>query len=176
MKTSTFLTAMLAGAAVCALSTAPALAGAPNIHVSAIFKTPVRLNSGMAHFKTNMAARSPHNASTFTSSISLAGTVTSHFNGLLYAYTWYTKNTAGKCVQPKKQKQKYTKPLPKKTAKVTAATTVSGNPCGTGNFTYFGPSYQVLKAPANVTFSGKLTAKKFYGDNLVLNEAVSITQ
>ncbi|HTT82921.1 MAG TPA: hypothetical protein VMF67_05540 [Rhizomicrobium sp.] len=167
MKTSTLLTTMLAGAAVCALSTAPALAS-PNIHMSTILKAPLRLNSGM-HFKSNTAE--PKGGTNYTTTVTFSGSVSSHFKGLLFAESWYTTTTNGKCVQPKKEKQKYTK---SKTGKIKAATTTSTNPCATGTFTYYGPDY-TASAKGKGNFKGKLSAKKFYGYNLLLNENVNLT-
>src|SRR5579862_9720581 len=166
MKTSTVLASMLAGAAACAIATAPALAS-PGIHLSTVN------NKAVSHFKTNMSLNRPHNTGSFTTTVVISGSVSSHFSGLLYAYTWYTRNSAGQCVQPKKQKQKYTKPS-KKVGKVAAGSTTATNPCGTGDFTYLGPVF-TAKGAGNGSFTGKLTAKKFYGSNLLLNEDVTLT-
>jgi len=162
MKTSTVLASMLAGAAACALATAPALAS-PSIHVTGVSNHPL-------HFKTNTTARAPHLASTFTSTVNITGSVSSSFSGLLYAYTWYTQTSGGKCVQPKKQKQKYKKV---KNGTVVPGSTTSTNPCGTGNFKYFGPIYTAGN-PGRSSFKGTLTAKNFYGYHLILKENVSL--
>lgn len=168
MKTSTIITTMLAGVAACALSTAPALAGAPNIHLAGIFKTPGRINT---HAKTVTGTRAPHaGTSNLTSTVDLTYSVSSHYDALLFAYTWY-RITNSKCVQPTNQKQKYTKA---KAAKIKKGSSSSANPCGTGNFTYLGPVYKVKKATKPADFKGKLTAADFYGQNLLLNENVTV--
>ena len=165
MKTSTLLTSMLAGAAACALATAPAVAS-PNIHLSLMSKAPL-------HFKTNTTIRAPHNTTTFSTTVDISGSVSSHFSGLLFAYTWYTRNSAGVCVQPAKQRQSYKFPRRNPNGSAVPGSTVASNPCGTGNFTYFGPIYTAgFVGPAK--FKGKLKAKNFYGENLVLKEVVTL--
>jgi hypothetical protein len=172
MKTGTVLSTMLAGAAACALSTAPALAAhAPNIHLTGIFKTPLKVTSGVNHFKTDM--RNPKGVTHFTSTIDLSSAVSTAFSGLLYAYTWESHTSGGKCIQPSNQKQKYTKPA---IGKVKGTTTVSENSCGTGDFTYYGPDFTNKKAQkGKANFTGTLTAKKYYGYDLLLNEDVTLT-
>ena len=165
MKSGTLITTMLAGAAVCALSTAPALAAhAPGIHLAGMYKTAMRVTTG--HSKTAMHEGTK--AVNYTSTVDLSGTLSSGFNGLLYAYTWQTTS----CAQPPNQKQKYTKPA---IGKVKGTTTVSTNSCG-GTSTYFGPDFtNKHHATGNASFTGTLLAKKFEGYNLLLNENVTLT-
>jgi hypothetical protein len=177
MKTTTLLTTMLAGAAVCALSTAPATA-APNIHL-AIAKNGVAKAMGFG--KTVIRDQKPHNNSTVTATQTVTFSAadyseTGHLGQptLLWAETWYATTKKGKCVQPKKQDQDF--PKKTKAAKIKTGTTTAGNPCATGNFTYFGPVYTLKSKTATYdSFSGVLTANKFkvkgYNTyNLTLNE------
>jgi hypothetical protein len=158
---------MLAGAAVCALSTAPALAAhTPGIHLAGMFKTAMKVTTGINHSKTAMHEATK--AVNFTSTVDLSGTISSGFNGLLYAYTWQTAS----CATPPNQKQKYSKPA---IGKVKGTTTVSENSCG-GTSTFFGPDFTNKKhQTGNASFTGTLSAKKFEGYNLLLNENVTLT-
>lgn len=170
MKTSTLLTTMLAGAAVCALSTAPAFAAhAPSIHL-ALFNKSMAKVARIGFAKTNIKDLRPHNTSTInftetlTFSFTQALTATQFVNNpiLLWAETWYAQTSGGKCIQPPKQKQKFSKAT-LKGAKVKTASTTSTNPCGTGNFVYLGPTYE-LKAKHGTgadSFTGNLTTKKW---------------
>ncbi|HTT85110.1 MAG TPA: hypothetical protein VMF67_16660 [Rhizomicrobium sp.] len=152
MKTRALLTTMLAGASVCAISTAAALAAPPNIHMSAIFETPVRLDTGVVHFKTNMADRIAHNASTITTTVTLTGTISSDFSGLLYAFAPYSVNKSGKCVQPT-VKQTYSKPM---NGKVRPETVEAKCPTGKGRIKYYGPHYKVTNHDASSdSFTGE---------------------
>ena len=165
MKTSTILTTMLAGAAVCALSTAPALAGAPNIHV-AIAKGGIATLRSLG-MKTNIPALKGHNASTvtistfigsFSASISETGFLGNPVQ--LWGDTWYG-TTGGVCVQPKKEK--YKGKGTKRISKVKGGVEQSTDFCtGTGTWNYVGPEYTLKSATAtsdNIT--GAVRAKKF---------------
>jgi hypothetical protein len=156
---------MLAGAAVCALSTAPALAAhAPGIHLSGMFKTAMKFTTN--HSKTAM--HEAGKAVNYTSTVDISGSVSSGFSGLLYAYTWQTAS----CATPPNQKQKYSKPA---VGKVKGTTTVATNSCG-GQSTYYGPDFTNKKhQTGNASFTGTLLAKKFEGYNLLLNENVTLT-
>jgi hypothetical protein len=107
MKNSTVLATMLAGAAACALSTTPALADqAPNIHWS-MYNAPIRLNSGVNHFKTTHNAHTGKLFTTFTSTFSnvvasnIAATDVA-FQPITGSYwTWYAKSSSGACKSTK---------------------------------------------------------------------------
>jgi hypothetical protein len=163
MKSSTLITTLLAGAAVCALSVAPALAAhTPNIHV-AIAKKSMASVKAIGFAKTNISDRAPHNATTETLTFTGSFTATQFVNNplLLWAETWYA-TSGGKCIQPAKQKQKFGKPV-LKGAKVKTASVTSTNPCGTGDFVYLGPTYELKTKHGSgaESFTGNLTAKKW---------------
>jgi hypothetical protein len=145
----TLLSTMLASVAVCALSTAPALAEshAPNIHVSFLNKSPMRVKS-LGFAKTDIKDLNPsktvtHVTQTVTFTGTLTGTNLVNNPTLLWAETWYA-TSSGKCIQPPKQKFKVSKPEIKG-AHAKGTTITAENPCGTGSFVYFGPSYWLKK-------------------------------
>lgn len=152
-----FLTkTLLAGAAIGALGTAPALA-VPNIHLIGKAVGVQLSATGLAHQKTNVRGiRTPN----ITTTISISGTFTSaafyKTPTLLYAYDW----TAG-CVDTGTSESFKSKP--KKTAvhKIKQGTTTgTRSGCGTTIFTYYGPKYdRKVKGTSTDHFVGKLVAK-----------------
>ncbi|HTT82935.1 MAG TPA: hypothetical protein VMF67_05610 [Rhizomicrobium sp.] len=167
MKTSTLLTTMLAGASVCALSAVPALAAPPNIHA---FGMP-RLGSGVVHFKTNMTGCTVHN-SNCTSTVTLSGTISSYFDGLLYSSEHYQTTSSGNCVRPKRVKWTYSKPMNGKVREVEKKV-----PCPTGGTGYalkVGPHYKVTNHNATSdSFTGRSSINcEPYARKCVLKENV----
>ena len=152
-----FLTkTLLAGAALGALTTAPALA-APNIHL--VGKVGVQLTAtGLVHQKTNVRGiRTPN----ITVTTSIHGTFTSaafyRKPTLLYAYDWTNGCTDTGTAESFKSKPAKTAVHKIKQGSLTGTRSASG--CGSTIFTYYGPKY-TRKVKGNTTdhFTGTLKA------------------
>ena len=165
---------LLAGAAICALASAPALAShAPNIHLAGV-KTAVKMTvTGISHNKTNIVDKKSY--TNYTTTISLAGSLTEsvYYKNpvLLYAYDWIED-----CTQPANQKFKITtKPTAGK-AKAGSSTGTRSS-CGSTVFTYLGPVYELKsKTATSDSLVGQLAAKHTSsGYNLTANFPTSLT-
>src|SRR5579864_263033 len=152
-----FLTkTLLAGAAIGALGTAPALA-VPNIHLVGKAVGVQLSATGLAHQKTNVRGiRTPN----FTTTVSLSGTFTSaafyKTPTLLYAYDWIN----GSCTDTGTTETFKSKPAKTVVHKIKqGSTTGTRSGCGTTVFTYYGPKYtRKVKGTSTDTFVGKLIA------------------
>jgi hypothetical protein len=177
-----FLATMLASAAVCALSTAPALAaGAPNIHIAFASKGLMKVKS-VGFAKTNIWQPPSKKVSTVTEHVTFTGSYTPtqflKHPTLLWAETWYA-TSGGKCIQPPKQKQKFTKSTDKDW-KIKTGTTTAENPCGTDTWTYWGPSFWINHIIDHIkpAWTGTLKTKKwkvnstYYNLNLIEETAI----
>jgi hypothetical protein len=153
---------LMAGAAICALATAPAFAAkAPNIHLA-------------FHGGTTLAKTSHHigKTSNFTETATFSGSISTSADYktkvVVLGETWYSSTN---CTQPTKEKWK---PLPKKTAyaKISQSTSTGSIGGCTGTvFTFHDINYDLTKKNAvgkTDSFTGDLVAKKFEGYNLKL--------
>ena len=167
-----FTNILMAGAAVCALCTAPALARvAPSIHLAAAgFDSPAKL----VHSKTNVEHPNvPNVTDTFSFSASLSEAsyykVPVQFN----EYTWQNTNT---CVAPTRQSFKV---MPRKTAAAkigSGSSTGATSACPSTIFTFSGPLYELKsKTATSDSFTAALVAKRYSGYNFTLNENWAIT-
>lgn len=166
---------LLAGSAICALCTAPALSGeAPNIHVASAGSA-LRMKVGSAlHHKT--VGASP-DIQTLTETVTFTGSPSfaAYHNVPVMLWSEGIFNQAT-CMQPAKEKLV----LPKKTAvaKISAGSitgTIAG--CGSEIFTFYGPIYDLKRRAASHAFTGAVIAKKFDGYNvtLIANTDLTIT-
>jgi hypothetical protein len=163
---------LMAGAAICALATAPAFAAskAPNIHLA--------FHGGGTLVKTSHHIGKATNfteTATFSGSISTSADYKTKV--VVLGETWYDSTN---CTQPTKEKWK---PLPKKTtyAKLSQSTSTGSIGGCTGTvFTFHDINYDLTKkngAGKTDTFTGDLVAKNFIGYNLKLiaNLIINIT-
>jgi hypothetical protein len=167
---------LLAGAAVCALCTAPALAAreAPKIHLAHTdFSNITKQAAG--HFKSDGRV---HPAINFTETVSFSADVPKSdlkMPILLWGEAWYNSSDCG--VIPN-QKAKFPKTTAAASIKSGTSTgTISG--CGSTVFTFYGPLYKLTDKKAKKdAFTGNITAKHFSGYNLdlVANTDVTITK
>ena len=151
---------LLAGAAFCALCTAPALAlAAPHLHLAAAEDNIAKVKPGSIHQKTSRAHPDITDVTytlTLTGSFPPVKTPT-----LLWAYTWQDINT---CIPPKKESLM----LPKKdkVAKISVGTTTGPtSACPSSTFTFYGPMYDLKKSAKKDDFQTQLIAKKYSGYN-----------
>jgi opacity protein-like surface antigen len=169
-----FTKTLLAGAALCALCTAPALARtAPPIHLAGI-ETPLKMKPGApGHYKTNGVHP---DVPSFTETITFSGSLSkSSFKGvpvMLWGETWFDFST---CMEPTKEKGVFPKSSPAaKIASATSTGTVSG--CGSTIYTFYGPLYTLKdKKAKSDSFAGDITAKKFVGYNLDLHAITNLS-
>jgi hypothetical protein len=161
-----FAKTLLAGAAVCALCTAPALA-APSIHLAGADSL------AKAHVKTNVIHR---NATTLTETITFTGTLsTATFHKvptLLWAETWQDTAT---CIPPANEKGSFKQTTA--AAKVSnGSSTGATSACPSSTFTFYGPVYKLTaKHATSDSFSGTVIAKRYSGYNLTLNGNTDLT-
>ena len=155
---------LLAGVAVCALCTAPAMTlAAPKMHLASMTDSRAHMKPGSLHVKTNRGAEPGITDVTYT--LTLSGSAPAkNTPTLLWAYTWQNVNT---CIPPKKESLA----LPAKTkgAKITVGTTTGGtSACPSSTFTFYGPMYDLKKqTKKDGTFLADLIAKKYSGYNYV---------
>lgn len=166
---------LLAGAALCALCAAPALARtAPSIHLATSgFDSPSKL----VHVKSNAGAdKTGHLTLTYSFSASLSSAdykVPVQF----IQYTWQDTAT---CIPPANEGMKITKSKKDMTAKIGVGTSTGPtSACPSSTFTFYGPLYELKsKTATSDSFKAALVAKHYSGYNDTLNEdwTVNITQ
>ena len=168
---------LFAGAALCALCTAPALARglAPSIHIAGIESSTNMTVGSTAHSKSNGAGP---NLPSFTETVTFTGTLSQAVDHkvpvLLWAETWYS---SASCTEPANEKLK----TPKATAlaKIShGSSTGTISACGSTIFTFYGPVYTLKAKGKRDAFTSDLTAKNFVGYNLklVANTDLTITK
>jgi len=168
-----FTKTLLAGAALAALCTAPALARtAPPIHL-VHGDTALKMKPGSnGHFKTS--TRAEPNAS-FTTTVSFTGTLsTAAFRKvptLLFAESW----VANTCIPPTNEKGMFRQTTP--AAKISnGSVTGTTTNCPSTTFTFYGPVYKLLsKTATSDAFTGTVIAKHYSGYNLTLIANTSLT-
>ncbi len=167
-----FAKTLLAGAAVCALCTAPALARtAPNIHLAGSgFDSPAKL----IHSKTNAGNPNVTDITqTFSFSISLSDSSFYRVPVQFNQYTWQNTQT---CIAPTRQ---FMTLAPRKTnaAKITVgSSTGPTSACPNTIFTFLGPLYELKsRNKTSDSFVASLVAKHYFGYHLTLNENWAIT-
>ena len=150
---------LLAGAAVCALCTAPALA-APKLHLAGAEDNILKVKPGSVHSKTN---RAQPGITDVTYTLTLSGSYPPvKTPTLLWAYTWQNVNT---CIPPKHES--LTLPTKTKGAKISVGTTTGPtSACPSSTFTFYGPMYDLKKqTKQDGNFTADLIAKKYSGYN-----------
>jgi len=166
---------LLAGAAVCALCTAPALAAAPSIHLGGLGSAMTMKVGSNLHAKTNAANPNlPSFTQTVTFTATLSRAASKEVPVLLWAETWYS---SASCTEPSNEKLM----TPRKTALAhishgTSTGVISA--CGSTVFTFYGPVYTLEHKGKTDAFTSDLTAKNFVGYNLklVANTDLTITK
>jgi hypothetical protein len=157
----TFAKTLLAGAAVCALCTAPAMTlAAPKLHLAGAEDNILKVKPGSVHSKTN---RAQPGITDVTYTLTLSGSFPPvKTPTLLWAYTWQNVNT---CIPPKKES--LVLPKKDKVAKITVGTTTGPtSACPSSTFTFYGPMYDLKKTPKKGDdFQTQLIAKKYSGYN-----------
>jgi hypothetical protein len=162
---------LLAGAALCALCSAPALAGAPSVHLATSgFDSP----SKMIHSKTH--GGNPNNTDvtlTYSFTAQLSASADYHVPIQFIQYTW--QNTAT-CIPPKHENFEIV-PRKSATAKISVGTTTGPtSACPSSTFTFYGPLFDLRSMTATAdSFTGALEAKKYFRYNYTLNENWAIT-
>jgi hypothetical protein len=160
-----FAKTLLAGAAICALCTAPALA-APNAHVvGSGFDSPAKL----IHSKTKVNPnKTPSQTVTFSFSATLSRAADFKVPVQFNQYTWQDTAT---CLPPTHQTFKVS---PKKTAAAkigVGSTTGATSACPSSIFTFSGPLYELKsKTATSDSFTAALIAHKYSGYTDILNE------
>ena len=167
----TFTKTLLAGAALCALCSAPALARqAPNVHLQGLDGARAKITAN--HSKSTASP----DAKSFTTTVTFSGTIpeASFYKTptLLWAEAWINNST---CVEP--PNQKFTTQKTTANAKISGGTvTGSTTSCTTSTFTFYGPVYDLKsKTATSDTFTSKLVAKHASGYNLTLNATTNLT-
>jgi hypothetical protein len=164
---------LLAGAAICALCTAPALSReAPNIHIASA-DTPLTMKVGSGLHQKTSSARP--DVGTFTETLTFTGSLSfvafKKTPTMLWGETWYDPST---CAAPTNEKGKF--PRTTAIAKISTGTStgnISG--CGSTIFTFYGPIYDLKMKAKSDSFSGVIFAKKFNKYNLTLNVNTDLT-
>jgi len=154
-----FTKTLLAGAALCALATAPALAKkAPAIH----FVGGAANAHTQIHQKT-AAHKVPGGDYTITLTISASGSAAALLGNAVSIYEAAWIDTTN-CTEPK-NKAKYAKKT--KVAKI-SLDVVTGTVSGCSNtFSFYGPLYTLTKKAKSDAFTGSDSAKKIYGYSVV---------
>jgi opacity protein-like surface antigen len=154
---------LLAGAAVCALCTAPALAlAAPHIHLVGDDNI-AKVKPGSVHIKTGQV----HNdLETLTETITFSASFPPlKTKTLLWGETWQDTES---CTPPKHESGMF--PKKTKVAKISVGTSTGPtSACPSSTFTFYGPVYDLKKTAKSDSFSGSIVAKKYSGYNLTLN-------
>jgi hypothetical protein len=151
---------LLAGAAFCALCTAPALAlAAPHLHMVGAEDNILKVKPGSLHTKTN---RTQPGIQDVTYTLTLSGSLPPlKTPTLLWAYTWQDTNT---CIPPKKEGLTF--PKKDKVAKISVGTSTGPtSACPSSTFTFYGPMYDLKKKASGDSFTAILAAKKYSGYN-----------
>ncbi len=166
----TFAKTLLAGAAICALCTAPAMTlAAPKLHLAGAEDNRLKVKPGSTHMKTN---RAQPGITDVTYTLTLSGSLPPVKQAtLLWAYTWQNTNT---CIPPKKESLAV--PAKTKYAKITVGTTTGAtSACPSSTFTFYGPDYKLKKSPKNGdSFLADLIAKKYSGYNYVAHVTTNL--
>jgi hypothetical protein len=179
-----FLTrTMLAGTAICALSTAPALAAhAPNIHLAGMRTTDLKLTvTGISHQKTPTHNPKYINyTTTINETLSAPETALFHKFNLLYAWAFFDGGSNCHAINATKLtfKATPTSTIHKiKKGSVTGTYTNTSTGCIGLHLTYYGPNYKLLSSTATSdSFTGKLEYHKTTtGYNLSIVTPTSLT-
>lgn len=151
---------LLAGAAFCALCTAPALTlAAPQLHLVGSDNL-LKVKPGSIHMKSSHAKPG---ISDITYTLTLSGSLPPlKTKTLLWGYTWQDTNT---CIPPKNES--LTVPKKTKVAKISVGTSTGAtSACPSSTFTFYGPVYDLKKtAKKGDSFQSVLAAKKYSGYN-----------
>lgn len=158
---------LLAGAAICALCTTPALARtAPSIHLAGID------SKAKAHIKNIIKPDITHITETITFSAFLSASADYKLPVLLWGETWQDTAT---CIPPSDERGRF----PQRTAVAKISVGTSTGPtsaCPSSTFTFYGPIYDLTaKNATSDSFSGTVTAKHYSGYNLLLNGNTVLT-
>jgi hypothetical protein len=149
---------LLAGAALCALATAPALASAPNFHLAGMTARSITMHNGSMHSKS--AIRDP-GYTNFTETVTFAGTIseTGFYKNpvLAWAEIWLY-SSCGAAV-PNEKGKAVVKPKNGKVSAGSLTGTASGCTNGTV-YTFIGPVYELKsKTATSDSFTFDLDAK-----------------
>ena len=158
----TLAKSLLAGAALCALCTAPTLTlAAPHMHVAGVDNL-AKQKAGALHMKTSRVHQDLTDLTeTITFSYALPPLKT---KTMLWGETW--QDTAS-CIPPKKES--LTVPKKDKVAKISVGTSTGPtSACPSSTFTFYGPVYDLVKKAKKDSFVSTLVAKKYSGYNLTL--------
>ncbi|HEY3638109.1 MAG TPA: hypothetical protein VGK90_08135 [Rhizomicrobium sp.] len=148
---------LLGGVALCALATAPALAAkAPNFHLGGMVSRAITMHSGATHTKTTIRDPKYTNLTstvTFTGTISEAGYYKNPV--LLWSEAWFYGSCGGEVPNEKG------KTIVQGTAGRVKAGTVTGNSSScNGDFTFYGPLYDLKsKTATSDSFTFDVDAK-----------------
>jgi hypothetical protein len=137
---------LLAGAALCALATAPALASAPSFHLAGMTARSITMHNGSIHSKTSI--RDP-GYTNFTETVTFAGTIseTGFYKNpvLLWAEVWLY-SSCGTAI-PNEKGKVAKKPKFGKAAAGSLTGPASG--CATNvDYTFIGPVYTLKSTTA----------------------------
>jgi hypothetical protein len=161
---------LLAGAAFCALCTAPALSLAePHIHIAGVDNL-ARQKAGAIHMKTN---RVHDDLTDITYTITFTYTLPPlKKKTMLWGETWQDTES---CTPPKNES--LTVPKKTKYAKISVGTSTGPtSACPDSTFTFYGPVYDLKTMPKNGdSFFSNLVAKKYSGYNLTLGVNTNLT-
>ncbi len=168
-----FTKTLLAGAAIGALCTAPALARtAPNIHLAGIQTNAKMTVKSPSHSKTDVGTTKYTDITqtvTFSSSVNF--TADGEVPILLFGETWQDTAT---CIPPAHEFAQY----PRQTAAASVRIGTSTGPtsaCPNTTFTFYGPLYTLERRHVRTdSFKGLLRAHHYSGYNLTLNENVNV--
>jgi hypothetical protein len=149
---------LLAGVALCALATAPALAKAPSFHLAGMTARNITMQSGVMHSKSNIHDPGYTN---FTTTINFAGTIS--YAGfyknpvLLWAEVWLYSQCGTEV--PNEKGKAVVKPTAGKVKAGTETGAASG--CATNViYTFYGPVYTLKsKTATSDSFTFDVDAK-----------------
>jgi hypothetical protein len=179
--------ALLAGGAIAALGSAPALAAhAPNIHLAGIKSSNIKVTvSGLSHQKSpTHNPKYVNYTTTINETLSAPESVLYHHFNLLYAWAFYDQGTTGGApCHPIHAYKTHFKATPNVTSthKIKQGTSTSLFACtgATITLTYYGPNYKLLsKTAKSDSFSGNLSYKKTttgYNLHIVTPTTLTIT-
>jgi hypothetical protein len=168
-----FTKILLAGTAVCALCTAPALARqAPDIHLGSDTGLAMKVGAPL-HYKSSTHLETlKHTTETVTFSASISKAADYKVKTILLAETWYQGST---CTQPAVQHMTFAKTSSAaRLSHGTSTGTIAG--CGSTIFTFQDLDYMLTKRDlTSDTVPGKLIAPSFNGYRLTLIFTVDVT-
>jgi hypothetical protein len=159
----TLAKSLFAGAAFCALCTAPALSvAAPHMHLAG-YDNLATQKAGPVHMKSS---RVHDDLTNYTETITFSYSLPQlKKKTMLWGETWYNGET---CKAAKKES--LTVPKKTKVAKISVGTsTGSISACPGTVYTFYGPVYDLVKSAKSDAFASVLVAKKYSGYNLTLN-------